>query len=290
MKKLLSLLLLTLTLISCSNESKMKSNIVTYFEKTAKDPKSYESVEFKVIDTITVSGVAKEKIKLFQKNIDDNNKLLKELKKTKTFFSTIVGYDDDYLTMLDNQNEGPTAVNYQITTLGEVNDSVQVEINKYKEKVNDNTVLGYIAFHKFRIKNAFGALDLYEKYITFDTNFNVLEMVDNKNIIQSILLGQIKSTKPKLNKTTEVAIKTKDLINEFTKNEVSTKLKYIQTSVLITGKITSINDDEIILDEMVVCYLKNNTKLKIGQNVKIKGKITEFDDLLGEITLKYCSI
>lgn len=60
MKKTITILGLALLVISCnSNESKTKIGIKDYLGENAKDPKSYEFVELKATDTLTVAEYAK---------------------------------------------------------------------------------------------------------------------------------------------------------------------------------------------------------------------------------------
>ena len=69
MRKVILIMSLSIALFSCSNESKMKSGIKEYFNTKAKDPKSYEFVELKVFDTLTIGEVAKEIIESNNRNI-----------------------------------------------------------------------------------------------------------------------------------------------------------------------------------------------------------------------------
>ncbi|MCH2035039.1 MAG: hypothetical protein MK202_16135 [Tenacibaculum sp.] len=79
----------------------------------------------------------------------------------------------------------------------------------------------------------------------------------------------------------------KDLLLKLSKNvdELNSK------AVLIEGKISSINDEGIIIDETVFCQftdLQSTQKLKESQTVKIKGIIIGYDDLLNELKLNQC--
>lgn len=72
--------------------------------------------------------------------------------------------------------------------------------------------------------------------------------------------------------------------------EVSNK-KYLEKAVAITGKITAVNDHEIILNNSIVCNLKTQNKnLKNVENVTVKGRIVGYDDLMGDIKLDNCFV
>ena len=79
----------------------------------------------------------------------------------------------------------------------------------------------------------------------------------------------------------------KDLLLKLSKNVYELNSK----AVLIEGKISSINDEGIIIDETVFCQftdLQSTQKLKESQTVKIKGIIIGYDDLLNELKLNQC--
>ncbi|MFY7670342.1 hypothetical protein ACOSP6_04585 [Tenacibaculum sp. MEBiC06402] len=64
-------------------------------------------------------------------------------------------------------------------------------------------------------------------------------------------------------------------------------------AVQITGVITSINSEGIIIDKAIFCqFAKPETRqqLKEQQKVKIKGIIVGYDDLLNELKLNQCII
>jgi hypothetical protein len=177
MKKTITILGLVLLMISCnSNESKMKSGIKDYLDKNAKDPKSYEFVELKIIDTVIVGELAKNKV-------DFNNLMLKEseenLVMAKDNLEKATGYNKQYNT---------SDFDVDIETAKSRISSNELDITEYKKAISDYSkfqkskeILGYVASHKFRMKNGFGALDLSEMSVEFDKDFNFLEMNKDTN-------------------------------------------------------------------------------------------------------------
>jgi hypothetical protein len=86
-------------------------------------------------------------------------------------------------------------------------------------------------------------------------------------------------------------IKTKDIVAEFTTNEVAANKKYLEKPIAISGVITSVNDKEVIIDEVAICNFSTaEATLKAGQTVTIKGRVVGYDDLLGGLNLDQCSI
>jgi tRNA_anti-like len=86
-------------------------------------------------------------------------------------------------------------------------------------------------------------------------------------------------------------VSSKSITDEFTKNiDVSNK-KYLEKAVAITGIITEVTANEIIIDNTIICNLNTpNTTFKENQKVTVKGRVIGFDDLMGEIKLDQCSV
>ncbi len=78
---------------------------------------------------------------------------------------------------------------------------------------------------------------------------------------------------------------------EFQSNTEVSNNKYLEKAVTISGQITAVNDHEIILNNSIVCNLKDENKnLKNIENVTVKGRIVGYDDLMGDIKLDNCFV
>ncbi|MFV8440818.1 hypothetical protein [Flavobacterium sp. LB2P44] len=176
MKRIILMLSLTMLMFSCSNESKMKSEIKNYLDKNAKDPKSYEFVELKILDTVTVGSISEDEI-------EENNRILKDNDEAMQISKTTLGkaiklnkqYNDN---SFDEHIIGATT---DIKAIEKENFVCNKQIAKYRKTINSKEVLGYVATHKFRIKNGFGALDLDEMWVEFDKDFKLLKMDKSPN-------------------------------------------------------------------------------------------------------------
>ena len=81
-----------------------------------------------------------------------------------------------------------------------------------------------------------------------------------------------------------------DVFAEFSSNaEMATK-KYLDKAVEISGKVTSVSGNVITLDEKVSCQLLQLDDAVLNSQVKIKGRVTGYDDLLEELKLDQCLI
>ena len=80
------------------------------------------------------------------------------------------------------------------------------------------------------------------------------------------------------------------IFGEFSANTEMATTKYLNKAVEISGKVTSVNENVITLDEKVSCQLLISEKVEIDSQVKIKGRVTGYDDLLEELKLDQCLI
>ena len=80
------------------------------------------------------------------------------------------------------------------------------------------------------------------------------------------------------------------IFGEFSSNTEMATTKYLNKAVEISGKVTSVNENVITLDEKVSCQLLVSEKVEIDSQVKIKGRVTGYDDLLEELKLDQCLI
>lgn len=90
---------------------------------------------------------------------------------------------------------------------------------------------------------------------------------------------------------TNFIVTTASITSEFTANIETANKKYLEKAVVINGKITASNGNEVILDEIVVCNFKNqDSSIKKGQMATVKGRIVGYDDLIGELKLDQCFV
>jgi len=88
-----------------------------------------------------------------------------------------------------------------------------------------------------------------------------------------------------------LTLKAKDFVAEFAAKEADANKKYLEKPVVISGIITSVNNKEVIIDEVVVCgFTGVKASLKVGQTVSVKGRVVGFDDLMGSVNMDQCSI
>ena len=173
MKKVILILSFSMVLISCSNESKMKSGIKDYFDKNAKDPKSYEFVELKVFDTLTIGKVAKQVIEDIDQNIKTENDNITFENDLMAKYPTVTGSEEKE----------------KIKSSQDMIKSYNTDKEKIKTFLNSKEIVLYNATHKYRLKNGFGALDLSSSDFVFDKGFNVVKMASEGDPVFDINAG-----------------------------------------------------------------------------------------------------
>ena len=81
------------------------------------------------------------------------------------------------------------------------------------------------------------------------------------------------------------------ILKDFTSNTTTSNKKYLEKTITVSGIITSVNGEEVILDNSVNCNLLTaSISLKKNQKVTIKGRVVGYDDLLSEVKLDQCSL
>lgn len=90
---------------------------------------------------------------------------------------------------------------------------------------------------------------------------------------------------------TSFSVTSASITSEFTTDIEKANKKYLEKAVEIKGKITASNGNEIILDEIIICSLKNqDLSIKKDQTITIKGRVVGYDDLMGELKLDQCFV
>lgn len=85
-------------------------------------------------------------------------------------------------------------------------------------------------------------------------------------------------------------ISASDFAKEFSVNEKNATAKYQEKVILVSGSITSLENNSITLDGKVTCGFENKVALKKGESVKVKGLFIGFDEMFEEVKLDKCSL
>jgi hypothetical protein len=170
----LCFLIIIFITISCSKENKIQTKINEYVEKNFDDPKSYELIELKLIDTLTTKRAAKYVMDNGVSYIDAMNKYIKEKNKEIS--------DKALSAFLGGPSFGLSAEVDELTQekakLLKYNDTIlmfQKENTRLKKYLNQNGIVYYRYQHNYRTKNNSGVLIKYTDTVRVDTNDNIIE-------------------------------------------------------------------------------------------------------------------
>ena len=92
----------------------------------------------------------------------------------------------------------------------------------------------------------------------------------------------------------EVVIESRDLISLYQNNIDNANTKFLDKILLISGKITNLETDIIILDNAIVCSLEPSQtvieEIHLNKNISVKGRCIGYDDLLEEVRIDHSFI
>lgn len=79
---------------------------------------------------------------------------------------------------------------------------------------------------------------------------------------------------------------------EFSNNLSESESKYLNKTIIVSGNISEINENNLTLNEQVFCQFKEgiNSSIKLNTEIKIKGRLIGYDDLLEKVKLDQCNI
>ena len=82
------------------------------------------------------------------------------------------------------------------------------------------------------------------------------------------------------------------ILQDFSVDESKANFKYLDKTVAVKGKITSIDalNKTIIIDEKVFVLLKKTAEVKQNEVITIQGRVIGYDSLLEEIKIDQAEI
>jgi hypothetical protein len=66
--------------------------------------------------------------------------------------------------------------------------------------------------------------------------------------------------------------------------------RYLNKTLSVQGRVTSINDSVAIIDSAVFCALAAKAGVKQDEVVTIKGRCIGYDEIFGEVKLDQCTL
>ncbi len=90
----------------------------------------------------------------------------------------------------------------------------------------------------------------------------------------------------------EFTMSSSEINQLFSENSTSAEQKFLNKTIEVSGIITDINSNDITIGDSVFCQFSTNleTSLNKNENIKIKGRVIGYDDLLDQVKLDQCTI
>jgi len=94
------------------------------------------------------------------------------------------------------------------------------------------------------------------------------------------------------NETAKFVMNSKEIENQFSTNIKTAEDLYLNKTIEVSGLISEVNTNNITLDDKVFCQFSEAIKasIKENSNLKIKGRVIGYDDLLEQVKLDQCTI
>lgn len=94
------------------------------------------------------------------------------------------------------------------------------------------------------------------------------------------------------NEAAQYEITTNEIALIFSDNPVEAEAKYLDTTIEVIGKVSEKDSHAITLDDKVFCQFTETIKDSIKHNseLKIKGRVIGYDDLLEQVKLDQCTL
>ena len=173
MKNTIYIILTFLLIVSCkqSSEDILKEKTENWIEKNANNPKSYEFVEFKILDTLNMNEQNDEVYKNIQKDIKNYERGLEGYKTGLKYLDRAISEGKAEEKDIEEGKKTREIVAKGQTEL----DSLIKKAEKHKEKYFNQEI--YRVNHKFRINNALNAPMLNTYMFILNSKYEVLDAI-----------------------------------------------------------------------------------------------------------------
>ncbi len=94
------------------------------------------------------------------------------------------------------------------------------------------------------------------------------------------------------NEKAEFTMPSGEIAQLFSDNPDESKAKFLNKTIVVSGVLSKVEDSGLTLDDLVFCQLSNSTlpHLENESEIKVKGRVIGYDDLLEQVKLDQCTI
>lgn len=90
--------------------------------------------------------------------------------------------------------------------------------------------------------------------------------------------------------SSDYTVPAKEFADEFSKDAEKASQKYLEAIVTISGTVSEIDSEGMLLDSGVFCYFLDSVPKLEAEVVKIKGRCIGYDELLEVVKIDQCSL
>ena len=92
------------------------------------------------------------------------------------------------------------------------------------------------------------------------------------------------------NETPDFVATSNSVFQEFSENQQSSEIKYLDKTIEVKGIVTELNNNDLTLNNKIFCkFTKTITTIKLNDQVTLKGRCIGYDDLLEQVKLDQCN-
>ncbi|BAO75743.1 hypothetical protein WPG_1513 [Winogradskyella sp. PG-2] len=94
------------------------------------------------------------------------------------------------------------------------------------------------------------------------------------------------------NEDAEFVMSSDDIAIKFSENATEAEQTFLNKTIEVSGIISELNTNDLTLNYKVFCQFENEVinNTKINSEIKIKGRVIGYDDLLEQVKLDQCAI
>ncbi|MBY8963521.1 hypothetical protein KJK34_12225 [Flavobacterium sp. D11R37] len=80
------------------------------------------------------------------------------------------------------------------------------------------------------------------------------------------------------------------LLAEYQEGTGAATAKYLNKTLAVQGKVTSVNDSLVIIDSAVFCAFTGIKEVYVDETITVKGRCIGYDEIFGEVKLDQCTL
>ncbi|WP_297334537.1 hypothetical protein [Flavobacterium sp.] len=80
------------------------------------------------------------------------------------------------------------------------------------------------------------------------------------------------------------------MLAEYEQGAEAATAKYLNKTIAVQGRVTSVNDSVVIIDSAVFCAFAGKREIYVDEAITVKGRCIGYDEIFGEVKLDQCTL